>query len=471
MANFSTGQEMLTLALLATRRFWDPATGRRRDLAKAICRGLSGLEPLQNQWELVWGPGTYRYLGAAFDGSMMFVVRHRTAPNRHVIVIRGTNPVDLFDWLLGDFLAHRQVPWYPEGSGPAPDARVSLSTALGLRILLGMRAETAPCERPEPGRFDHLLSRDGEGQAVISIGGTASATPARSRSARDRRRAVVRRLPGYQKMLARAGLVAGNAAAGLLDTLPLETVARVLPVRRRLVSLLDRTMDNLVTAPTAVLMSDEQEAAAQDGAISSLLAFLAHLSELYQGDLDLVVTGHSKGGALAPALALFLSDTQRAGELDIAPQYRWNRHPPAALRCYAYAGPTPGNTAFADYFNGQLGRMYYRYANTLDLVPLAWQSEEMRRIAGLYGDAVAPQPGLDLFFSALAEEVETLDYCHPGRNITLPDGSIEKHIIEYPGEIRPELTSYLLQETWQHVQGYLAMLGLQHHVGLDDLLG
>ena len=71
--------------------------------------------------------------------------------------MRGTNPVDIFDWLFGDFLPHRQVPWHPVDNGAAAGARVSLSTALGLKILLNMRAENVPETLAQPGRFDFLF--------------------------------------------------------------------------------------------------------------------------------------------------------------------------------------------------------------------------------------------------------------------------------------------------------------------------
>ena len=111
MSVFSQAQVMLSLALLSYRGFWNPGSGNRQAAgAGGHVDGLDQLEPLKGDWNLLWGPGSYRYLGSVFDSSMMYVVQHRKRAGRYAIVVRGTNPVALFDWMLGDFLPHRQVP-------------------------------------------------------------------------------------------------------------------------------------------------------------------------------------------------------------------------------------------------------------------------------------------------------------------------------------------------------------------------
>ena len=53
------------------------------------------------------------------------------------------------------------------------------------------------------------------------------------------------------------------------------------------------------------------------------------------------VTGHSLGGALAPAFAQWLADTRT----------KWDPNKNATLQIFAFAGATPGNRVFADHVN------------------------------------------------------------------------------------------------------------------------
>lgn len=481
MSEFSTGQIMLTLSLLSVRGFWNSKKKNQKRLSEAISSGLEELKPLNGDWKLIWGPGTYRYLGSAFDSSMMFVVQHTRHPSRFAVVVRGTNPVDVNDWLLGDFLPHRQVPWHTSDKDIAPGAKLSLSTALGLKILLNMRAENDPGQITQPGKFDYLLDRGASAASTIQKAGGASvakadellnASPAAP--AYDKVRKLARKLLKYQKLWSLVELVAGNVASKVGEVLKLEDVTKVLEVRKRLIKSLDKTMEPFAEAPVAMLMPSVEELRKKEESGIGLLELLANLASNHGDELELFVTGHSKGGALAPALALFLSDTQRNDEIPVRRYYQWNPAHRAKIVCYAFAGPTPGNTAFANYFNQQLGRSFFRYANKLDIVTLAWQSEQLRTISGVYGDSVNSLPGLDLLFSEMAEEVENLDYCHPGENYpatAAPGVQVERHVIEFSGPLKENTSSYILQELHQHIAAYIEFLGLDQVMDLKSLAG
>lgn len=481
MTEFSPGQTMLTLALLASRGFWDPAKNNQPGLGGAITAGLESLPPVRNQWQLVWGPGTYRYLGSAFDSSMMFVVQHSTQPQRYAIVVRGTNPVALFDWLLGDFLGHRQVPWHTSKEDIAPGAALSLSTALGLKILLSMRAANDPGQVAEPGRFDLLLERSAAtlartrqagGDSLAKVGeAMADSTLG---STMEKTRKLLKKILKYQQLWNATGGFTSSVGATVGELLRIEDIVSILKVRKRLISSLDRTLETQAEAPTAILMPTPEELQSQQSPGIGLLELLRNLANTHGDALELFVTGHSKGGALAPALALFLSDTQSNGEHPIPDYYQWNPEHRARIHCYAFAGPTPGNTDFARYFNRQLGRDFYRYSNGLDIVTLAWHSEQLRTAAGLYGQTAGSPPGLDLLFSEMADEVEALDYCHPGEDYPDPKGGagrLEKHVIQFESPLQGDTSSYLLQELHQHIEAYIAFLGLDKVMSLKQLLG
>ncbi len=482
MSTFSQAQIMLSLALLSYRGFWNPGSDNRQGMVQAIAGGLEQLEPLQGDWDLVWGPGTYRYLGSVFDSSMMYVVQHTKQVGRYAIVVRGTNPVALFDWMMGDFLSHRQVPWHQCSSGVAPGASLSLSTALGLKILLNMRAGHGPNEIVEAGKFSSLLDlgiraiTTAQGAGDVTL---ATAEGALNGSGAGAAYAGAARLIGsmrkYQKQWGLAEKVADTVIATIGNLLPLDDLAARLSLRRQLITLLDASFDKVADdAPVAILMPGYDELVRDQPPGIGLLELLGNLAARHGGSLELCVTGHSKGGALAPALALFLSDTQNSDKIPVPGHYQWNPHGKADIHCYAFAGPTPGNTAFAEYFNAQLGRNFYRYANKLDLVTSAWQSEQLRNIADIFGDAISAPPGLDLLFSQMADEVADMDYCHPGQDYEEPgfiNNRSEKHVVEFTGLLREKSSSYVMQAIHQHVGGYIDVLGLDRFFDLQELAG
>ena len=139
---FTQEQVMFTLAMISYRGFQYLGEGRFSDerLRDAVDDALERLEPVKEQWELVWGPATYRAPFTLFADSAMYVVRNRKKPSRYVVAIRGTNPLSLFDWVFGDLLTGKVTPWRYGNSAAAPKAAISLSTSLGLSILQNLRS-------------------------------------------------------------------------------------------------------------------------------------------------------------------------------------------------------------------------------------------------------------------------------------------------------------------------------------------
>jgi hypothetical protein len=478
LPEFSQAQVMLSLALLSYRGFWNPDRENREKMAEMLRTGLAELEPLGGDWKLVWGPGTYRYLGSVFDASMMYVAQHRQQNSRFAIAVRGTNPVSLFDWLLGDFLPHRQIPWQAIDGCTDCGARISLSTALGVKILLGMRAEIDPALLTEAGKFAFLCD-DGPGSepatpAPDTAKQRAAVRPAEVLPDRLSARHFSRLLARYQSLWGLAEKLVGEMGSSVVEVLLSRNAPRTISLRRRLVRALDRSLELAPELPVAMLMPGRDELSVKDEPGVGLLELLGNLAQTYGDSLELYVTGHSKGGALAPALALFLSDTQRNEEIPVRRRYQWNPRARADIYCYAFAAPTPGNADFARYFNGQLGKRFYRYANTLDLVTRAWESERLRTIGDIFGDSVNYVKGIDMLFVEIADEIEHLDYTHLGEDYLDPDHPgrrVEKHVVEFAGQLEESISSFMLQELHQHVQAYVDMLGLDKVFDVHEMMG
>jgi hypothetical protein len=151
----------------------------------------------------------------------------------------------------------------------------------------------------------------------------------------------------------------------------------------------------------------------QGGTLGQVLAGLASRAPT---GLDLLVTGHSLGGALATILGLYLADTvgQWAGGSS-----------PVGLKSYTFAAPTTGDAAYAAYYNARSGLsnvswQAFRVFNEHDLVPFAYAD-----IEGFVDCGVPFSLLLSLEVSAMAATVQTIlngygvSYVQVGNGIAL----------------------------------------------------
>ena len=90
---------------------------------------------------------------------------------------------------------------------------------------------------------------------------------------------------------------------------------------------------------------------------NTLLEFLKDFVVGTAAPVNIYVVGHSKGGALAAALALWLADTQSGAAPN---QDQWGPGNDAKVHLYSFAAPTAGNTAFADRFTRKIKRISAR---------------------------------------------------------------------------------------------------------------
>jgi lipase (class 3) len=346
--SFTDEQVMLTLAGLTYRGFQDALSGEPH--ADVVCRevldGLHTLSPIRNSWELVWGPVTGRGPRAVFDSSAMYVARHLTDRHRYVVAIRGTNPISPEDWLIGDLWVRATVPWpYVTADDTAA---ISASTTIGVATLQQMRSRGVPAPAPP---------------AATSPAHNAPALP------------IKQIADTWQRLI----------------TVPLHMVVdRVQPAQT---GVRGRGVNLRPQLPATIRPHDNLD----------LLSFLKNEADAATEPLEVVVTGHSKGGALAPTVALWLKEALASGD----PAECWDTSRSARVSCHAFAGPTPGNAAFASRLDAVLGPDHHHLRNMNDVVTHAWQDDELRQIAELYNSRSARLAPLLAF---IARDVRPLDY-------------------------------------------------------------
>lgn len=79
----------------------------------------------------------------------------------------------------------------------------------------------------------------------------------------------------------------------------------------------------------------------------------AVFSQLARGFRNVILTGHSLGGALATIMAVYIQ----------------KRNPRATVSCRAFGMPRLGNPAWADYVDATLGTDAQHLNNFIDVVP------------------------------------------------------------------------------------------------------
>ncbi|WP_204345110.1 lipase family protein [Psychroserpens algicola] len=90
-------------------------------------------------------------------------------------------------------------------------------------------------------------------------------------------------------------------------------------------------------------------------ALTTLICDIVKVLNILNSDqsLPLYITGHSKGGAMAPLAAVLLSS---------------KKYNIKVTQTITFAGPKPGNATFRDYYNSTFTNDY-NYENYLDIVP------------------------------------------------------------------------------------------------------
>jgi hypothetical protein len=159
----------------------------------------------------------------------------------------------------------------------------------------------------------------------------------------------------------------------------------------------------------------------------TLSTFLTNTFAKSNTSQQLIVTGHSLGGALSATLALRLLNTQS----------QWNPGLNVVVSALSSAGATPGNLAFSNYYSTQLGNRTLRFWNKLDPVPHGWQPHMLESVPFLYYPYFSPNILLQSLVSlALKRSFQgTLPY--PGGG---PYTQLLPQIPPLPGQVNLALT-------------------------------
>jgi hypothetical protein len=388
---------MLALAALTYRGF-----GRHSEAAvdKLLRPWLPKLEQEGlGKWELVWGPATFRTPTSLFDDAMVYLARQARPPGeraRYVVAIRGTNPVSVFDWVFGDLWVRLPIDWtpvVPEAAG----AKISASSALGLAIIQHLAAEVPPSASGRLASIANALAN-----AVGDFAGSLpELDPARLLKHPE--------LLSDQLLIQRVNALSDQAGEKLRNGVFSRLLTRFGDFSRGLQDAVDRrTFDHLVT-----------HIGSAQGRGETLLGFLNRTAVQ---NADLVVTGHSKGGALSVATALWLAEN-------------WAPARQAQVECFSFAGPTAGNAIFAQRYNARLGQRTRRIVNPRDIVPQAWIPENLKSVVSFY-------PALGPAVNLMSNAVAALDHKHVGGElIEIPSGQV-------PGTMVQQITHH-------HLDAYL----------------
>jgi Lipase (class 3) len=214
-----------------------------------------------------------------------------------------------------------------------------------------------------------------------------------------------------------------------------------------------------------------------DASGSKMLTALAQwITNNKVSSATIAVTGHSLGGALAPVLALYMSDNQST--LTLGGQ---------SLAVYASAGPTPGDSGFASTYatainNGDL--TYSSVYNTLDVVPLAWAVSDLATIPTLYGTNIPPAKSdspADAFMGSLISGVvmamsnQSVSYTQVSGRSSLAgtfNTTIDKIVSSVMNNLQSSLPSALSTyfESISNVARFAAQAAIQHTSAYPPLL-
>jgi hypothetical protein len=186
-----------------------------------------------------------------------------------------------------------------------------------------------------------------------------------------------------------------------------------------------------------------------DNQLVQLAVFLAERFAVEGDPVEMTVSGHSLDGALSPTLALWLLDTQK----------QWDHHDRAMISVYAYAGPTPGNDAFASYFDARFGDRVHRIANPLDVVTHALNVGDLADLKALYTPEILRDALWDKAVDAAIAATNGIRYRQIDPSPVLLNGKVKEDLV---WSWAPRLLNLAAQVLYQHTLAYFKLMDLEY---------
>lgn len=184
------------------------------------------------------------------------------------------------------------------------------------------------------------------------------------------------------------------------------------------------------------------------GAGTTIQEFLAIQVQTQPEPLEIFVTGHSLGGAISPTFGLLLRQTQGVNGIPINQQ--WDPEGSADIKVVSFAGPTAGNSTFAEYSDSLLPPdKMDRLANSKDIVPHAWNQSSLAQLYDLY-EPIAPAGFL---FTGVITAARLASLFGDYTQVNAAQPYLE-------GTTDPRYPDYFQQIIFQHVVAYPDLLGL-----------
>jgi hypothetical protein len=189
----------------------------------------------------------------------------------------------------------------------------------------------------------------------------------------------------------------------------------------------------------------------KDSSNLSLLEFLTkEIQSQPNQPIEVMTTGHSLGGALSPVMALWLYENQKT----------WNpTGKQVTVQTQFSAGATPGDQNFSDYYGttqpglNQSSRIW----NSLDIVPHAWNIQQLKQIPSLYKPCNIPE---SLTISAIVEkQINKVKNCN--YQPLNPTTYAMKGSCGVFSQTESTAVKQFLQEAYfQHIQAYFNLLDI-----------
>jgi hypothetical protein len=152
---------------------------------------------------------------------------------------------------------------------------------------------------------------------------------------------------------------------------------------------------------------------------------------------EIAVTGHSLGGALSPALALYMLNTQNT----------WDTSNSLKISAYPTAGPTIGNSNFTTYYESLIseqptfGKIDYKaFYNPLDIVPHAWQVTPpqgkpiLQAMFNIYEPHMKTPNAIKAACFAIILIISSKDYTQIKPLMELPGSKFNEHYTHFLGQ-------------------------------------